>query len=170
MRTVMTAIVASFALSSAVGAAEVPKSGTFEGRWYSHNVETIDELETADGMKSYINQGFEFKAGKQPGDLFNGMSVRCPGYGRYSADTGVVKETGRCTNVDANGDQVFEEYEVELTGPNDTSPAKAQILGGTGKYKGIKGVVIFQTGVWPALGKTDTMWAGNYKGEYKIGD
>jgi hypothetical protein len=49
-------------------------------------------------------------------------------------------------------------------------PGKAKILGGTGKYKGIKGTLTVTAEAWPELGKTDTMWAGDYKGEYKIGD
>jgi hypothetical protein len=82
-------VVVTFALSSAGGiAAEIPKSGTVEGRFYSHGVQTIDELETADGMKAYINQSFEFHVGNQPNDPFNG-SIRCLGYGRYS-DSGAI--------------------------------------------------------------------------------
>jgi hypothetical protein len=91
------------------------------------------------------------------------------GYGRYS-EGGAVKETGRCTILDADGDKIFEEYEVELAGTNDKSPGKGKILDGTGKYKGIKGTLTFTAETWPELGKTDTMVAGVYNGEYKIGD
>jgi hypothetical protein len=165
----MTVIVATFALSSSGMAAELSKNGPVEGRFYSHNVQKIDELQTADGMKAYVNESFAFHVGKQHDGLFDGTTERCLGYGRYS-EGGAVKEVGRCTVVDADGDKIFDEYEVELTGTSDKSPGKAKILGGTGKYKGIKGTLTVTAEAWPELGKTDTMWAGDYKGEYKIGD
>jgi hypothetical protein len=169
MRCRMTFVVAAFALSSSGMAAELPKSGTVEGRFYSHNVQKIDELQTADGMKAYVNESFAFHVGKQHGNLLDGTTERCLAYGRYS-EGGAAMEIGRCTSIDAEGDKVFEEYEVEQTGPNDKTPGKAKILGGTGKYKGIRGAITFTPEAWPQLGKTDTMWAGNYNGEYKIGD
>jgi hypothetical protein len=161
---------ATFALSSGVMAGDLPKSGPVEGRWYGHVVQTIDELETADGMKAYVNEGFAFHVGKQRGSFYDGTTERCLGYGKYSADSGAVKEAGRCTSSDSDGDKIFSEYELELTGPNDTTPTKAQIIGGTGKYNGIKATLAITAEAWPALGKSDTMWAGDYKGEYKIGE
>jgi hypothetical protein len=166
-----TTVLAASVLASAVVAGELPKSGSIEGRFYAHNVQKIDELETADGMKSYINEAFEFHVGKQRGgDPFDGTTGHCLGYGRYSKDSGAVKEIGRCTMANTDGDQIFEQYDVEVTGPNDNNPIKVQLLGGTGKYKGIKGTLTSTVEMWPALGKGDTMWAGDYKGEYKIGD
>jgi hypothetical protein len=169
MRHLITFVIATFALSSNGMAAELPKSGSDEGRFYSHGVERIDELETADGMKSYVNESFIFYAGKQPGGLLDRTTERCLGYGRYS-ETGAVKEIGRCTILDSDGDKLFEEYEVEVTGKNDKSPGKGKILGGTGKYKGIRGTLTFVAEIWPELSKVDSMWAGDYKREYKIGD
>jgi hypothetical protein len=170
MRNRFVLVAASFALSSGVVAEELAKSGPIEGRFYSHNVQTIAELDTADGMKSYVVEGYEFHVGKQPDDLFDGTSSRCLGYGWYSPDGSAAKEIGRCTLVDADGDQIFEEYEVELTVPNDDNPSKATILGGTGKYKSISGSLTAKAEVLPPLGKSDTMWAGDYKGEYTISD
>ena len=127
MRYGMTVLAASLVLSSAGVAGELPKSGSIEGRFYSHNVQKIDELGTADGMKSYINEAFEFHVGKQRGgDPFDGTTGRCLGYGRYSEDSGAVKEIGRCTMANTAGDQIFEEYDVEVTGPNDNNPTKVQ--------------------------------------------
>jgi hypothetical protein len=106
----MTVIVATFALSSSGMAAELSKNGPVEGRFYSHNVQKIDELQTADGMKAYVNESFAFHVGKQHDGLFDGTTERCLGYGRYS-EGGAVKEFGRCTVVDADGDKIFDEYE-----------------------------------------------------------
>jgi hypothetical protein len=169
MRCRMTFVVATFALSSSGMAAELAKSGSLEGRVYIHTVQKIDELEAADGMKAYINEEFEFHVPKQRGELLDGMSGRCLAYGKYS-DGGAFKESGRCIKVDADGAKIFEEYEVEATGPNDTSPVKVKYVGGTGKYKGIKATVTAVPKPLPALGKADTMAVADYKGEYKIGD
>ena len=169
MRHRMAFVVATLALSSGAMAAELPKSGSVEGRFYSHNVQKIEDLQFADGMKAYINESFTFHVGKQHGGLFDGTTERCLGYGKYS-EGGAVKEVGRCTVVDADGDKLFDEYEVELTGTNDKSPGKATFLGGTGKYKGIKGTLTIATETWTELSKTETMWAGDYTGEYKSGD
>jgi hypothetical protein len=164
-----TIVAATFAISSSGMAAELAKSGSIEGQVYIHTVQKIDELDAPDGMKAYINELFEFHVPKQRGELLDGMSGRCLAYGKYS-DAGAFKESGRCTKVDADGDKIFEEYEAEATGPNDTTPVKVKFDGGTGKYTGIKATVTSTFKPLPALSKTDTMGAAAYKGEYKIGD
>jgi hypothetical protein len=175
-RYVSLAVVAAAALgfSAAVSsngmAADLAKSGTFEGRFYSHSVQKIEDLETADGMKSYISESFTFHNGNQHGGFFDGTTERCVAFGRYSESSGAVKEVGRCTNTDADGDKIFEEYLIEMSGPKDTNPGKGKLLGGTGKYNGLTGNLTFTPETWPPISKTDTMFAGNYKGEYKIGE
>jgi hypothetical protein len=57
-----------------------------------------------------------------------------------------------------------------LTGPEDKNPVHGKILGGTGKYKGVKGTITAIGNAWPSLSKADSMFAGQYKWEYKIGD
>jgi hypothetical protein len=166
MTVVITAV---FAVWSNGVAAELANSGTFEGRFYSHVVQKIEDLETADGMKSYVNESFTFHAGTQHGGLLDGTTERCLGFGSYSESSGAVKEVGRCTSTDADGDKIFEEYELQQSGAKDTSPAKAKFLGGTGKYKGLRATLTFTGESWPAISKADQMFVGNYKGEYNIG-
>jgi hypothetical protein len=103
-----------------------------------------------------------FHVGNQPNDPFNG-SIRCLGYGQYS-DSGAIWEVDRCTGIDADND----EFEVNWSGPED--PVHGKILGGTGKYKGVKGTITAIGNAWPSLSKADSMFAGQYKWEYKIGD
>src|SRR5436853_2573386 len=96
-RYVSLAVVAAAALgfSAAVPsngmAADLAKSGTFEGRFYSHSVQKIEDLETADGMKSYISESFTFHEGTQHGGFFDGTTERCVAFGRYSESSGAVK-------------------------------------------------------------------------------
>ena len=49
-----------------------------------------------------------FHVGKQHDGLFDGTTERCLGYGSYS-EGGAVKEVGRCTVVDADGDKIFDD-------------------------------------------------------------
>ncbi len=156
--------------TSASLAAELAKSGMVDARYYSHNVQTISELEAADGMKAYVNEAFVFHVGKEKGGLLDGMSARCLGYGTYHPDTSAVREVGRCTLVDGDGDKIFDEYAIDVKGSSDPTPAKGQFLGGTGKYQGIKGSFTVTAEFWPALGEGQTMWAGDVKGEYSLAD
>src|SRR5947209_9248654 len=98
----------SAAISSNGMAADLAKSGTFEGRFYSHVVQKIEDLETADEMKSYISESFTFHNGNQHGVFFDGTTERCVAFGHYSESSGADKEVGRCTNTDADGDKIFE--------------------------------------------------------------
>ena len=163
-------VIAMISFASSGMAADLAKSGSFEGRYYSHNSQKIEDLETADGMKSYISESVTFHSGNQSGGLLDGTTERCLAFGRYSESSGAVKELGRCTSTDADGDKIFEEYIVEMSGPKDTNPGKARFLGGIGKYKDLTANLTFTTETWPPISKTETMFAGNYKGEYKIGD
>ena len=153
-----------------LAAAELARSGPVDARYYSHNVQTIPDLETADGMKAYVNEAFVFHVTSPKGGLFDGTTARCVGYGSYHPETGAVREVGRCTLVDAAGDKFFDEYEIDVKGSGDMTPAKGRFLGGTGKYRGIKGTFTVTAEIWPAQGPTQTMWAGDVKGEYSLGD
>ncbi len=155
--------------SSGMAAAELAKSGTFEGRFYSHGVQKIEDLETADGMKSYVSELFTFHAGNQQGGFFDGTTERCVALGRYTESSGAVQEVGRCTSADADGDKIFEEYELAMSGAKDKTPAKAKLLGGTRKYTGLTGTLTFVGESWPVISKVDTMFVGSYKGAYNIG-
>ncbi len=129
-----TIVAATFAISSSGMAAELAKSGSIEGQVYIHTVQKIDELDAPDGMKAYINELFEFHVPKQRGELLDGMSGRCLAYGKYS-DAGAFKESGRCSKVDADGDKIFEEYEAEATGPNDTTQLKSNLTAAQGNTR-----------------------------------
>ena len=173
MRDAVITVLAFAAVGSTSGcltAAELAKSGAVDARYYAHNVQTISDLETADGMKTYVNEAFVLHVGSSKGGLLDGTAGRCLGYGTYHPETGVVRETGRCTLVDPGGDKIFDEYDIDVKGSNDTSPAKGRLLGGTGKYQGIKGSFTLSAEFWPAQGQGQTMWAGDVKGEYGLGD
>jgi hypothetical protein len=151
-------------------AAELAKSGAIAMRYYSHNVQTIAELDTADGMKSYVNEAFVFHVSREKGGLLDNTSERCVGYGTYHPEKGAVHEVGHCTSVDADGDKVFGEYEVKLKDANDKTPGAGHFLGGTGKYQGIKGSYTLTVEMLQPMGPGHTMWAGDIQGQYNLGE
>ena len=162
-------ILALLAVGGAAGAAELPKSGKLDFRFFSHNVQTIAELDTSDGMKSYVNEAYEFHVGKDKSSPVDNTVGRCLGYGSYHPEKGAVHEVGTCTFQDADGDKIFETYEVTIKDSTDHASALAKISGGTGKYEGITGSLTSTVEVLPALGPGHTMWTGDATGEYKIG-
>ncbi len=172
MRSVYIPILAFLAAgcaSGTVNAAELAKSGKVDFRFFSHNVQTIAELDTSDGMKTYVNEAYEFHVGKDKSSPIDNTVGRCVGYGSYHPEKGAVHEVGTCTFQDTDGDKIFETYEVTLQDIADHAPALAKISGGTGKYEGITGSLTSTVEVLPALGPGQTMWAGDATGEYKIG-
>ncbi len=72
-------------------------------------------------------------------DMFDNMSVLC--LGDYFADGGVTEGQGACTEVDADGDEVF----TKFTFSSATKPPAGvhTMIGGTGKYAGISGEASF---------------------------
>jgi hypothetical protein len=89
-------VLALLAIGGAADAAELPKSGKVDFRFYAHNVQTIAELDAADGMKTYVNEAYEFHAGKEKGSLMDNTDGRCLGYGSYHPEKGAVHEVGSC--------------------------------------------------------------------------
>jgi hypothetical protein len=168
--SMMLALIAVCFTGGGVASAELAKKGTFDTHFYIHNVQTIAELDTADGMKTYVNEAYEIHAAKQTGTLLDNMAGRCLAYGIYNPDTGAVHEIGRCTAVDADGDKIFEEVEINLKDANDKAPITGRLLGGTGKYQGIKGTLTATVEMMQTTGQGHTMVAGESKGEYSLGD
>ena len=162
-------VLALLTIGGAADAAELPKSGKVDFRFYAHNVQTIAELDAADGMKTYVNEAYEFHAGKEKGSLMDNTDGRCLGYGSYHPEKGAVHEVGSCTYFDADGDKIFENYEVSLKDSSDRTPGTVHITGGTGKYQGITGTLAVTVEVLQPLGPGHTMWTGDATGEYKIG-
>jgi len=119
---------ATFFLSSSYAvAAEFPKNGQAEYDTY-YVVETKAMLDSGVGtgdieILTGINRNV---SGDGP---FNDMSVECLLHGTLISDT--WKHYASCVETDKDGDNVF----------TTSDENNHYIMGGTGKYKGIKGTV-----------------------------
>ena len=69
-----------------------------------------------------------------------------------------------------DGDKLFEEVEINPRGANDKAPITGRLLGGTGKYRGIKGTLTATAEMMRTTGQGHTMVAGESKGEYSLGE
>jgi hypothetical protein len=147
-------------------AAELAKQGAIDATYTAHNAQAIPDLDAADEQKAYVNEAFLVLTSAAPqGDLLGGKSARCLGYGSYDAK-GAYHEDGRCTFVDADGDQVFETYVIG----SDVNPGRGQITGGTGKYKGVKGEYVLTYEPMATFAGGHSMGRGTKKGSYTIGE
>lgn len=75
--------------------------------------------------------------------------------------TGASVTNGFCTYIDADGDKIFEEFEIERDSLNAEATGSATLTGGTGKYEGISGDLTHtrmlllpgpKEGVFPGIG------------------
>ena len=157
-----TALTAA-ALTLAAGAeqGQLAKQGQFSGKfgWW------------AVGKAYALGKDHVYWNGEFNGTFFNdaghgflhGSSLICPGYNELQAGISLASG-GRCIGTDLDGDKLFVTWE----GEKGTIPMKfggtATIVGGTGKYSGIKGGWRFDAS--PVAGTEQGF--GLFKGEWKL--
>lgn len=157
---------------SAGRAAELAEEGPIDATFTAHDVQTVPDLDAAGGQKAYVNEAFLAPApaaqqggGGGGGDLLGGKSARCIGYGWHDAHS-AYHEDGRCTFVDADGDQIFETYAIGSA----TSPGRGELTGGTGKFQGIKGEYVLTYEPMATFAGGHSTGRGTKKGSYTIGE
>lgn len=166
---VPAALVALALPFGSVTAADLARSGEVDLRWQQHLVQTIKDLDTSEGMKAYVNEGFIFTQSATSGGLLDGATGRCVGYGHYSDKTFAGREDGTCTFSDADKDQVFETYSVSSGGGDAPWTGTGRLDGGTGKYEGMRGEFAIESGIVSMPAEGHQMIVGSKKGTYEIG-
>jgi hypothetical protein len=119
-----------------VSQAEMPKEGTLSGTVTYAGTHKIYPLDKENFAFTYENFGVRVSDSKK--GPFHGMSTHNIGIMYFQ--NGVGRLRGYIFNVDKDGDKVIMELTEEgvKLGPNPIS-GKAEIIGGTGKFKGIQG-------------------------------
>jgi hypothetical protein len=137
MRKAIGAVVSGFALVTfyaTCGAQQLPKSGsiTFHTGW--------KDVGTAIEVAAKRMQGQGLITGATFNDKGSGPLHLGPANCSYAfmAIAGSGKNTGFCTFSDADGDKVFTAFTGTIT-PDGQGNGTNDIVGGTGKYDGIKG-------------------------------
>jgi len=145
--------------------AEMPKEGTLSGTVTyagTHKVYPIDKENL-----SFTYENFGVRVSDDKMSPFHGMSTHNIGIMYYQ--NGVGRLRGYIFNVDKDGDKVIMELTEEgiKMGSNPIS-GKAEIVGGTGKFKGIQGSLEYtRTMMKPAAEGTHQAIARG-KGTWKI--
>jgi hypothetical protein len=152
------ALTVAMCFSLTVSAADLSKSGTYSGHYGW----------TFTGQVQKLGADRVIYAGMLPGVMFNNEGkgflhqarVDCILYN--DVNKGRAHATGTCVVKDADGDEVFVEWNCEGLMP--ACPGTERFVGGTGKYKGISGNQKFQGNF---IGDTGAGWS-DWSGEYKL--
>lgn len=122
------------------------------------DVTTAEALETADERTVFSLDQVLVASGR---GVLDGTTARCLALEVAENATGGSVTEGFCTFVDADGDKIFEEFEIERDSLNAEATGSGLITGGTGKYDGISGNVTHtrmlllpgpKEGVFPGIG------------------
>lgn len=129
-------VVAALAFGPAAGAQEIPKEGSFDGRWdlvgKAQKIELGDER-TVTVVKF---EGAIVLTGHQRG-LSRGFRTECVGL--QDPKTGGL---GRCVWKDRFDHEIWSEIESDSVG--STRKSRGRLVGGTGKFEGISGSFEFE--------------------------
>ncbi len=131
-RTVLASVLSLVfvvALGGVALAQELPKQGTYTTSWTFSGPYTFIELGEEDF--GWISHFTVTRWNTSGGDLYNNISADCIGLG---GSRGQNVSSGYCVFTDDDGDNIYEYW-------YDTEEGKGVgvTLGGTGKYKGIRG-------------------------------
>ena len=146
MRTIaLIAALCVAVLTTGIGNAEpLPKKGTFTGKFGWYAVGKVTELEK--GHVFFVGEFSGVFFNDTPGGALDTIGVQCPGANQVVFASAGAHHAGNgvCTLIDTDGDKIFSTWEVRDSFPNDSAPADWQMIGGTGKYAGIRGKNKFQ--------------------------
>lgn len=153
-------------LAASVAAEELAKQGTFSATYTVSGTSKTTVI--GKDRAAYANEFMMVLSNDAGKGFLHNMTAHCIGFGVNDAGAGTRKGSGYCTFVDADKDQIFEQWEGEATGRGSPLKGKAKWLGGTGKYAGLEGIYDFESislvpaaeGTFQAIGKK--------KGSYKL--
>ena len=149
MTRFLAAALASLCLSGAAFAdsAPLPKSGSVKHAAYTvcRSAAAVDLGDVGSDSSADCTGIVKTTDGA---NLFDNLSLHC--LEESVARKEGYKFTGSCVEADADGDKLYMVYEGPESGP-------VQVLGGTGKYKGVKGKG--QWRVTDAPGNTASLFA-----------
>ena len=152
------ALFAAFGASALAG--ELPKQGTYSVTWtFSGPYTAIEIGEDQWAWSSTYTLIIWNDAGE---GFFHDMSANCVGLGSEAEDAPFT-ETGYCSYVDADGDQLFEYYYETEEGKGTSTR-----LGGTGKYAGAQGTDTYEYVLTPDAPEGVFNGYGHSEGSYTL--
>jgi hypothetical protein len=153
MKIVFFSVLAAFAFSAS---AYATNSGQLDVT--ITDVTTAESIETAEDKTVFSLDQLLVATGE---GVLNNTTARCLALEVAENETGASVTNGFCTFVDADGDKIFEEFEIARDSLNAEASGTGTFTGGTGKYAGISGDVTHtrtlllpgpKEGVFPGIG------------------
>ena len=140
MRTVLAR---GFALILAVAgpsaAEELAPSSSFVINFTSIVVNGEPTISTGPSSETGLYEGVLTASNSAGEGLLHNLTGRCMGKFDIDTEAGVFEQHGNCVYTDADGDQIWEQFDFE---PQQLSPvqiAAGRWTGGSGKYEGLRG-------------------------------
>ena len=119
--------------ASAPAAAQSTKEGEDD---VTHSMTIVDRvMKMGDDHTAIFRELIGVSRNDKGSGMFHNMGIRCWGY--IDIVDKKPSSSGRCVEMDADGDQIFHTFE------NKAGVGAHVLVGGTGKYKGISGEQAF---------------------------
>ena len=119
-------------------------------------------MPTVGGREAYIAEEWLVLTAANLDSILDKLAARCLAMGDQSTDGSSYMERGNCTLTDADGDHVFETYDVT------DGKGTGKLIGGTGKFQGITGELEITTAYFGSPAEGTYQGVGHKKGSYKI--
>ena len=143
-------------------AADLPPSGNFEATFFGVDTPNkVTDVPTADDKAAWIFTGTYSYINDAGSGLFHDTTGRCIGMG--SGNKGAAHNTGYCTYVDRDGNQIFSTFTYDR-GAHRRPGQTQEYIGGTGKYVGLTGNAEFAGYDMKALDKDTPDFEGACEG------
>jgi hypothetical protein len=154
------ALLACFTAATQAPAAELPKKGSYAGKFGFYANGKIHELDKGHIMFTGEFGGAFFNDAN--GGFLHGASVVCPGVNDVFLDGRESRAMGYCVVTDMDGDKAFLSWENK-GGPIVRPGGTFTWMSGTGKYAGIKGSNTFDVTIIPNTPSGFAIWRGSYE-------
>ena len=145
--------------------APMPRQGEFSLTYTFVNPQPFETIPGADGKSGLVATNIAWLMNDEGAGFGHRMTGRCVAFQRLEGTT-VVESRGNCVYTDADGDQLFEEFNREPGEPLSTG----RWTGGTGKYAGVTSEFIIR-GMPGFGGRTEAGYpvsAGAKTGSYQL--
>jgi hypothetical protein len=100
--------------------------------------------------------------------LLHNLTGHCLGGFELDTEAGTFEEHGHCAYTDADGDQVWEQFDFASQPLASVQMASGRWLGGTGKYEGIRGEFEIRVRSLRPATKEFGQVIGSKQGSYRI--
>ena len=136
-----TMVASGFALMLTLGAAGAQDlaGGPFVINFTSTVIGGEPSIQIGPDREKGLYEGVLTASNAEGRGLLHHLTGRCVGIWEIDTEAGTFEEHGNCTYTDADGDQIWEQFDFESQPLTPVQIASGRWLGGSGKYEGLRG-------------------------------